>query len=180
MEIAHVFHLRIADVNDSKLLSELGKICFSEAFGKDNSEDDLKDYLENSFKEEDIKSELQNKEITFLIGMDENNEAIGYAKLNREEKPKELNGIVSVQLQRIYVRQRVKRKKLGSLMMEKCIEIAKNENCKFLWLTVWEENKTAIDFYFKWGFEICGHRYFKIGKKIDDDYMMKKELSSGY
>ena len=73
---------------------------------------------------------------------------------------------------------KIKGKKLGALMMEKCIEIAKTENLKFLWLTVWEENKTAVDFYFKWGFEICGHRYFKIGKKIDDDYMMKKDVSA--
>jgi ribosomal protein S18 acetylase RimI-like enzyme len=170
------FILRIADENDSKLLSELGKICFSEAFGKDNSEDDLKDYLENSFKEEDIKSELQNKDITFLIAVDESNEAVGYAKLNRAENPEELDNNSSLQLQRIYVRGKIKRKKLGSLMMEKSIEIAKKENCQFLWLTVWEENKAAIDFYYNWGFEICGHRYFKIGKKIDDDYMMKKDV----
>ena len=170
------FILRIADDNDSKLLSELGKICFIEAFGKDNTEDDLKNYLDESFKEEEIKSELQNPDITYLIAIDENKEPVGYAKLNREEKPEELNGIPSIQLQRIYVRQNTKGKKIGALMMQKCMDIAKNENRKFIWLTVWEENKSAIDFYFKWGFEICGHRYFRIGKKIDDDYMMKKEV----
>lgn len=168
--------IKFADVNDAKLLSELGKVCFSEAFGKDNSEEDLKNYLEESFKEEEIKSELHHKEITYLIVFDETNEAIGYAKLNREENPEELNGITSIQLQRIYVRQKMKGKKAGALMLQKCMEIAKNENRKFIWLTVWEENKEAIEFYYKWGFEICGHRYFKIGKKIDDDYMMKKEL----
>ena len=26
------------------------------------------------------------------------------------------------------------------------------------------KNKEAIEFYYKWGFEICGHRYFKIGQ----------------
>ncbi|MEO5570740.1 MAG: GNAT family N-acetyltransferase [Bacteroidia bacterium] len=174
------FILRVADANDSQLLSELGKICFVEAFGRDNTEDDLKNYLEESFKEEEIKGELQNNEITYLILIDENNEPAGYAKLNREEQPSELNGLPSIQLQRIYVRQKVKGKKLGKLMMERCLEIAKTENRKLLWLTVWEENKDAIDFYYKWGFEICGHRYFKIGKKLDDDYMMKKELSSDY
>ena len=173
------FILRIAEINDSNLLSELGRICFLEAFGKDNSEEDLKNYLEESFKEEEIKSELENKNITYLIAVDENIEAIGYAKLNREEKPEELKDAPSVQLQRIYVRQKIKGKKIGALMMQKCMDIAKNENRRFLWLTVWEENKTAIDFYFKLGFEICGHRYFRIGKKIDDDYMMKKEVLVG-
>lgn|SRR6185436_14085131 len=171
------FSLRIAEIKDSKLLSELGKTCFMEAFGKDNSEDDLKSYLEESFNEEEIKSELQDPGINYIIAMDENKEAVGYAKLNRDEKPDELNGAPSVQLQRIYVRQKIKGKKIGAMMMQKCLDIAINENRKFLWLTVWEENKSAIDFYYKWGFEICGHRYFKIGKKIDDDYMMKKELS---
>ncbi|HKR06534.1 MAG TPA: GNAT family N-acetyltransferase [Bacteroidia bacterium] len=173
------FILRIAGIKDSKLLSELGKICFSEAFGRNNSADDLKNYLAESFKEDEIKSELENKNITYLIAVDENNESVGYAKLNREEKPEELNNALSIQLQRIYVRQKIKGKKIGALMMQKCMDIAKNENRKFIWLTVWEENKSAIDFYFKWGFEICGHRYFRIGKKIDDDFMMKKELSPG-
>ena len=171
------FILRFADINDSLLLSELGKICFSEAFGNDNPEDDLKMYLEKSFKEEEIKSELQNNNIIYLIACYENGEAVGYSKLNSEENPPELKHNRSIQLQRIYVRQKTKGKKLGALMMEKCIAIAENENYKFIWLTVWEENKHAIDFYFKWGFEICGHRYFKIGNKIDDDFMMKKTLS---
>ena len=74
MEITQSFILRIADTKDTKLLSELGKICFLEAFGKDNSEEDLKNYLEESFKEEEIKSELENKNISYLIAVDENNE----------------------------------------------------------------------------------------------------------
>jgi ribosomal protein S18 acetylase RimI-like enzyme len=171
-----LFVLRFADINDAKLLSELGKICFSEAFGKANPEEDLKHYLEESFKEEGIKNDLTNPAISYLIVEDENFSPVGYAKLNRNTHPEELNGARAIQLNRIYVRQKVKKKKAGALMMQKCIEIAKNEHYQFIWLAVWEENKEAIEFYHSWGFEICGHRYFKIGNKIDDDYMMKKQI----
>lgn len=172
--------LRLADLNDAKLLSELGIISFTEAFGKDNSEEDIKIYFLEAFDEDKIKNELRDKEVTYIIALGENNEAVGYAKLNRNEHPGELNGIASVQLQRIYVRQKVKGQKIGALLMRKCIDIAKKDNRNVLWLTVWQENKEAINFYYKWGFEICGYKQFKIGNKIDDDFMMKKELSVKY
>lgn len=172
------FIVRLADENDSKLLADLGSISFSEAFGQYNSEEDLKNYLAESFNEEKIKAELSDKNFTYIIAYDENQQAVGYSKLNWKEIPKELAGSKAVQLQRIYVRQKVKGKKVGALMMEKCIELVKKKNVNCIWLGVWQENKEAIDFYKKWEFEIFGYKQFKIGNKTDDDFMMKKNLSA--
>lgn len=167
--------LTFAGLNDYKLLSDLGATCFSEAFAQYNDPEDLKKYLAKAFDAEKIKTELQDKELTYLLAYDEQ-EAIGYAKLNRKEIPDELKGFDTIQLERIYVRQKVKGKKVGASLMQKCIEIAKGENKKIIWLGVWQENKIAIDFYNKWGFGIFGVKKFIIGDKVDDDYMMKKKL----
>ncbi len=170
------FSLRIAGLSDSKLLSELGMVCFTEAFSKYNSPEDLKVFLTETYKEEKIKAELSNNNFLFIIAEDDKREAIGYVKLNRNEMPEELAGTRSMQIERIYVREKIKGKKVGAMLMEKCIAIAQSENYDSIWLGVWQENKTAIDFYFKWGFEIFGFKQFKIGNKVDDDFMMKKDL----
>lgn len=169
--------IKIADANDSKLLAKLGAVCFSEAFAQYNSEEDLKNYLAEAFSEEMINADLQDKHFTYIIAFDEKHQAVGYSKLNWKETPNELAELKVVQLERIYVRQKVKGKKVGALMMEKCIELAKKKNINSIWLGVWQENIEAINFYKKWGFEIFGYKQFKIGNKVDDDFMMKKNLT---
>lgn len=166
--------LRIGVADDAKLLAQLGAVCFSEAFARHNDPEDFKNYLAEAFDEEKIKQELLDSELTFIIAFDESNEPAGYAKLNRKETPKELNKQEAIQLQRIYVRQQIKGKKVGALLMQKCIDILLAEKRKVLWLGVWQENYDAIAFYKKWGFEIFGVKQFIIGNKVDDDYVMKK------
>lgn len=168
--------LRIAGTGDSKLLSELGITCFTEAFGKYNSPEDLKIFLAGTYDEQKIFSELGDKIYTYIIAEDEKPEAIGYVKLSRKEIPEAIAGTSTIQIERIYVRQKIKGKKVGSLLMKKCIEIAQSENYHSIWLGVWQENKTAIDFYHKWGFENFGYKQFKIGNKVDDDFMMMKKI----
>ena len=171
--------LRIANEKDSKLLSDLGKVCFTEAFGQYNSPEDLKTFLAETYDEIKIADELKSDNCTYFIA-EENNDAVGYLKLSGGEKPKELIEKRTIQIDRIYVRKHLIGKKVGALLMQKCIEVAQNENCDTIWLGVWQENKTAIDFYLKWGFEIFGTKQFRIGNKVDDDYMMKKQTPPNY
>jgi ribosomal protein S18 acetylase RimI-like enzyme len=168
--------LKIADENDAKLLSELGAITFSEAFGEFYNQQDLKNYLQDAFDEGAIKKELLDGDYTFILAFDENKNPLGYAKLNWSELPKHISNSEAVHLQRIYVRGNMKGKKVGAHLMEKCIEVAKQKNRNIIWLGVWQENKIAIDFYKQWGFETFGYKQFMIGDSIDDDFMMKKVL----
>ena len=42
---------------------------------------------------------------------------------------------------------------IAGMLMDKTKEYAKQKNCAFLMLNVWEFNKSAIEFYEKYGFE---------------------------
>ena len=54
---------------------------------------------------------------------------------------------------------------------------AKAKGKKTIWLCVWEKNQRAIEFYTAWGFEKFGECDFILGRDVQKDSMMKKELS---
>lgn len=170
------FSIRKAVTSDFILLSQLASVCFSEAFARYNEKEDFEAYLAESFSEEKIKEELSDDKNIFLILEDDQKEPLGYAKLTWKETPPKLEGRNIIQVQRIYARTAALGTGVGAALMQKCIDIAKELKKEVIWLGVWQENKRAIDFYLRWGFEIFGVKTFKIGDKVDDDYVMKKEL----
>ena len=63
--------------------------------------------------------------------------------------------------------------KIGQLLLDHSIKIAKEKNTKFIWLGVWENNEPAIKFYKKNGFQIYGKHVFILGKDVQSDLLMK-------
>ncbi len=168
--------IQLAHPTDFDLLATLGRKAFQEAFGAYNPPDDLQAYLDLSFHPETIKKQLEDPNVIYLIANYEN-EAIGYAKLKKNNAPPELTGMACMQLERIYTLTVYLGKKVGKVLMEECIRIAENEKNEYLWLSVWQQNKRAIDFYVRWGFEIIGYKKFVIGKEINDDFVMALHLT---
>ncbi len=67
-------------------------------------------------------------------------------------------------------------KKVGQLLYDKAIEIAKQKNTEYIWLGVWEENPRAISFYKKNCFVEFDKHFFKLGDDKQTDIMMKLKL----
>jgi ribosomal protein S18 acetylase RimI-like enzyme len=67
-------------------------------------------------------------------------------------------------------------KKVGQLLYDKAIEIARQLNVDYVWLGVWEENPRAIAFYRKNGFVAFDKHIFKLGDDEQTDIMMKLNL----
>lgn len=101
---------------------------------------------------------------------------VGYARLRELNSPPELNGVPSIEIARIYSIQSQIGKGIGSALMKECIEIAKQHNKQIVWLGVWKENRHAIKFYERWGFEIFGEHDFMLGDDLQKDWLMKKTL----
>lgn len=70
-----------------------------------------------------------------------------------------------------YVRKYFRKKGIGSLLLEKSIEILKKDNIKRLELSVDPKNFEAIHLYEKFGFRFCGFRKDMYGKGIDRNIM---------
>jgi ribosomal protein S18 acetylase RimI-like enzyme len=153
-------------------LQEIGRKTFTETFSSTNSEENMKTYLENGFSTDKLTSELQNPESEFYFAT-LNEVVIGYLKINFGQAQTEVQEGNSLEIERIYVLQDFHGKKVGQLLYEKAIQIAKNKKVAFVWLGVWEENHRAIQFYTKNGFVAFDQHIFTLGNDEQTDIMMK-------
>lgn len=65
-------------------------------------------------------------------------------------------------------------KKVGQILFEKALNLAKDKGCDYVWLGVWEENHCAISFYKKNGFIEFDKHIFKLGDDEQTVIMMMK------
>jgi len=163
--------IRTADEKDFKLLASLGRRAFQEAFGEHNDPADMQAYLDLAFHPDTIAKQLADTSVSYLIAL-YHEEPVGYAKLKRNSVPPEWAGEKCIQLERIYALNAFIGKKIGKALMEECLKISKQQGFVLIWLSVWQENKVAIDFYKKWGFTVFGYKKFVIGKEVNDDFVM--------
>ena len=156
-------------------LQEIGRQTFSETFSSTNTAANMSTYLEEGFSKEKLTTELQNPESEFYLAT-LNGEVIGYLKINFGQAQTETQDGKALEIERIYVLQDFHGKKVGQLLYEKAIQIARNKKVPFVWLGVWEENHRAIQFYTKNGFIAFDQHIFKLGDDEQTDIMMKLVL----
>ncbi len=156
-------------------LQKIGRQTFFETFAEGNTEENMKTYLEEGFSLEKLTSELTDTNSNFYFASSEN-EIIGYLKLNFGQSQTELKDSKALEIERIYVLKEFHGKKIGQLLYEKAIQIAKQTNATYVWLGVWEENPRAIGFYKKNGFVEFDKHIFKLGDDEQTDIMMKLQF----
>lgn len=164
-----------ASAEDVEIVQSLGIQTFSETFAEDNTEEAMKKYLEESFNTEKIKSELNNPDSHFYIAWEEDN-PVGYLKVNAGNAQTELQDATSLEIERIYVKKSHHGKKVGQLLYDQALETAQQLKKSYLWLGVWEENLRALQFYRKNGFVEFDKHIFRLGEEEQTDLMMKKML----
>ena len=164
-----------ATLNNIEQLQKIGRETFSETFSSSNTEENMKQYLEEGFSIEKLTDELNNENSEFYLALSETN-LIGYLKINFGASQTELKDEKSLEIERIYVLKEFHGKKVGQVLYQKAIEIAKQKNSDYIWLGVWEENPRAISFYKKNGFVEFDKHIFRLGNDEQTDIMMKLKL----
>lgn len=165
------------ELKDIGRLQKIGRQTFYETFSDANTEENMTKYLDEGFSIEKLTTELTDKNAAFYFAtIDEN--VIGYLKLNFGQSQTELQDDKGLEIERIYVTKDFHGKKVGQLLYEKALEIAKLNKSDFVWLGVWEENPRAINFYKKNGFVEFDKHIFKLGNDEQTDIMMKLILEN--
>jgi ribosomal protein S18 acetylase RimI-like enzyme len=157
-------------------LQQIGRQTFSETFAESNSAENMAKYLEEAYSYEKLSAELNDPNSLFYFAM-MGQDVIGYLKLNFGASQTELKDNDALEIERIYVLKSFQGKRVGQLLFDKAIQIAKEQNAEFVWLGVWEENKKAIQFYTRNGFVEFDQHVFVLGDEAQTDIMMKLELS---
>ena len=156
-------------------LQEIGRKTFYDTFFESDSEESMNAYLATSFSTEKLTAELENPNSEFYFAT-QNEVVIGYLKVNFGAAQTELQDANAVEIERIYVLQDYHGKQVGQLLFEKAMAIAKNNDCNYIWLGVWEENHRALQFYTKNGFVAFDKHIFVLGEEEQTDIMMKLKL----
>ena len=169
--------MQIRKINTSDLenLQKISRQTFFETFSEVNSEADMQKYLTENLSAEKLKTELENSDSEFYFA-EENEDVVGYLKLNSGSAQTEKQDLNAVEIERIYVLKEFLGQKVGQFLFEKAMEIAQEKSADYIWLGVWEENHRALRFYEKNGFEIFGKHNFVLGTDVQTDLMMKKKL----
>jgi ribosomal protein S18 acetylase RimI-like enzyme len=169
--------LSIASPEDLETVQLIARETFFETFADANTPADMDKYLKENFSNDKIMAELSNPESVFCIAK-EDEIPIGYLKVNAGQAQTELRDASSLEIERIYVKSAFHGKKVGQLLYEKALEIARQQNKSYVWLGVWEKNLKAIRFYEKNGFVAFDKHIFMFGEDEQTDVMMKKMLSA--
>jgi ribosomal protein S18 acetylase RimI-like enzyme len=172
-------HIEIkrATINDIEQLQKIGRKTFYETFSAANTEENMKKYLQEGFSVDKLTEELINSNSEFYFALLDD-DVIGYLKLNFGKSQTELKDNKALEIERIYVAKEFHGKKIGQLLYEKAMEIAKKKKAEYVWLGVWEENPRAINFYKKNGFAEFDKHIFKLGNDEQTDIMMKLRLTN--
>ena len=167
--------LRPCRFGDLPELRALSIRTFRETFAALNTPENLQEYLDSAFAEEKLRRGLANETSLFFLLYSENTPA-GYLKLNEAPSQTDLNDPDSLEIERIYVRGEFQGKGLGRYLMEQALLTAAERKKKYVWLGVWEKNEKAIGFYQKNGFYKTGTHAFAVGKEVQTDFIMRKDI----
>lgn len=156
-------------------LQVISRETFSDTFGKDNTPEDLEQYLSDAYSIEQLTSELQQPTTAFYFIYIENQVA-GYLKLNWGETQSEDYGSDSLEVERIYISPNFKRLGLGTELINQVSITAQQQQKNTIWLGVWENNQAALHFYKKLGFHEIGEHLFQLGSDQQRDIIMQKKI----
>lgn len=167
--------IKAVTLEQLSLLAEISRQTFMDTFAADNSAANMQDYLEGAYGSDTLRRELQNPKSFFYFACD-NKKLLAYLKLNIGTAQSEEIAQNALEIERIYVKKEYKHQGIGTLLFQKALEVAKEQEKSSVWLGVWEKNDAALNFYKKLGFEAVGEHVFQLGDDPQRDIIMQKKL----
>jgi diamine N-acetyltransferase len=164
-----------ATPSDAENIAVLSRQTFYDTFAAVNTKEDMDKFMNESFSMKALINEVNAAENIFITAFMEE-ELVGYAKLTESKNPPELEDVNAIEIGRIYAAQKTIGFGVGKALMEKCIQLATENNKQLIWLGVWEHNQRAISFYHKFGFEKFGEHEFVLGNDVQTDWLMKRTI----
>ena len=103
---------------------------------------------------DELRNILNNPERPIFSAVNQDNFLVGYAFcqiINHENHHAFIN-FKTLYIDDICVDENIRNQGVGSLLLNKCKEFAKEQGCNYIELNVWEFNESAVKFYEKCGF----------------------------
>ncbi len=169
--------IRIVKNTETDRLFDLIRETFITAFGPANTQENMDQYRASHLQDDHLLRQFSNPESWFYFLVDQDDNPMGYLKLNKGKAQNEDLFPNGLEIERIYVSQEHQNKGLGQKLIDFCITKAEADGFDPLWLGVWDQNFGAIKFYKRNGFVPFGKHSFWLGSDHQTDILMKLEPS---
>ena len=163
--------IRRAISQDAENLAAYASRMYAQTFGDFTDPDDLEKYLSKTYGASQQSAEITNKDIRTMI-VEFEAQIIGYAQVKRGSTPDCVDSELPVELWRFYVDKPWQGKGIAQDLLESTLAAAMELGGRTIWLSVWEENARAINFYSKSGFRDVGSKAFWVGNDCQTDRVM--------
>lgn len=152
-----------ANTSHTNILAEIGKTTFLDAHGHSASQKDIDTYITKTYTKTTVLNELSDpKNLYYIIYY--KTKIAGYSKIVLNTPNTNIAYPNITKLDRIYLLKEFYGLDLGKALLDFNLELSKENNQNGIWLATWVENKRAIGFYKKTGFDIVGSYDFKLSK----------------
>lgn len=172
------FTIRPARIQDAPAIAHLGATVFSTTFGFSIPPQDLNDYLSEAYTTSAIEKDIRHPQKKLIVACaDSDDRVIGFAQLAEGTTDPCIEDLENlVELQRLYVDADFHGSGVGKALTREIETIAKVQRYRIMWLGVWEGNFKAQRVYEAMGFSRVGEHEFQMGRCIQTDWIMIKDL----
>ena len=179
-EVTHRFaepRVRALAVGDAARYSAFAERLFRDTYADGYDPADIEAYVAHSFSPEQQSEELTEPGGRVLVIEDGPNGLLGFAHLRQTAAPAVLDGRFALEISRFYVDRPWHGRGLARVLMSACIAEARSRGADSLWLLVYQNNGRAVAFYEKCGFHRAGTQPFKLGSRVDQDWLMVRVIA---
>ncbi|WP_124222607.1 GNAT family N-acetyltransferase [Aquisalibacillus elongatus] len=168
-------YMKKCTLDDLYELQDISRETFYETFKDQNSEENMKAYLDKAFHLGELQKELSNESSEFFF-VYVDHQLAGYLKVNVDDAQSENMDDDSFEIERIYIKNGYQGHGLGKYLLNQAIEMTLERHKTKVWLGVWEENDHAIQVYKRIGFVQTGAHTFYMGDEEQTDFIIEKSL----
>lgn len=168
--------LRAATAADVPALVALGRDSFVAKFGHMYREEDLSNYLAETFSDEAIAAEVAKPERLYRL-VEQGGRLGGYCKLGLVcGFPDHARGRNVIELKQLYTDPAMTGQSLGAALMDWALAQAQQRGADEMQLSVFSGNDGAQRFYARYGFAKVADIHFWVGEQRDDEFLFAKLL----
>jgi ribosomal protein S18 acetylase RimI-like enzyme len=157
--------IRELEHNDIPALADLAAKTFTETFGHSFTAEELEAQLKETRSEECFRSAIDTD--TILLALKDERLA-GYVQLSdvKVNVQGATPGPNDQAINAIYIHSDFQGQGIGKSLMDTAFEHPRFKKAENIFIDVWDENKRAVQFYLKYGFEIVGQCDVTVDNKI--------------
>jgi diamine N-acetyltransferase len=156
------FSLRRATPADAAMIAATGAAVWIATYAVESVQPVYADYVLAQFTLEKARVALGDAGTHFWVAA-ANDGIVGYAELRLGAKTAVLSAARQAEIARLYVLERFARRGIGRALLRRCTDDARAHGAEGVWLSVYSENRRALDFYRALGWQHVGDTGFLLG-----------------